>query len=287
MTEGITSKEFDLWRNFIYQHSGILLNEEKAYLIEHRLSAIMNQNKCKNFAELLNKVKQTRTNGPLCHSIIDAITTNETFWFRDAKLFNFLTAKLFRRYKQEIEAGLRNRVQIWSAACSTGQEPYSIAMTALDAYEEMGCVGQCADEVGILASDISNTSLESARRAVYDNVSVGRGLSPLHITKYFDQGNSGWALKNKVKRMVELIQFNLRDPMSLLGPFDAVFLRNVTIYFSEEFKKQLFSRLSSIMNPMGVLFLGTGESVGQYSNSFDVIEEEELIYYRLKPRWPA
>lgn len=281
MSRPLSNEEFLLWRDYIYQRSGILLGEDKSYLIEHRFERLLGPNKCKNFGELYLMVRNLHGAHPLVTAVIDAITTNETFWFRDPKLFDMLGRRILPDLHQEILDGKREAVAIWSAACSTGQEPFSIAMTALEAYRTMGGEEVCRQELKILASDISTYSLHLAQAGHYDSISVGRGLAEDQVNRHFLHQDGGWVIRDRVRSMVEFRQCNLRDPISRLGAFDLVFLRNTLIYFSEQFKEELLTRIAAVMNPGGLLFLGTGENIGHLTKAFELVENPDHIYYRL------
>lgn len=284
MTLQLNSQEFKLLRNFIEKQSGIMLGDNKAYLIENRLSGLAKKYGCPTFGEFYLKVKNAPEERELRRLVMDAITTSETSWFRDQHPFRILRKRIFPEFLQEIRKGGHKEINIWSAACSTGQEPYSIAIAALDFYRTAGGEPVCREQVKILATDISHSSLSAATSGSYTNVPIGRGLSQEHLERYFQKEDKSWVIKDNVRSMVTFRQFNLREPLRRLGPFDIVFLRNVTIYFSEPFKRVLFDKIASIISPGGYLFLGTGETVSSYSTAFDVLEDNGAIFYRVKPK---
>ncbi len=280
----LTHQEFMDLREFIHQRCGIFLGEDKAYLVEHRLARLVEDNQCRSYGELYNKARQSQQHSHLCLSIIDAITTNETFWFREPRAFAALKDRILPALHQEITRGVRQEIKIWSAACSTGQEPYSLAMTANEYFRANSSEPVCRRHVKILATDISRTALAVAQAGIYDHVSVTRGLPPEHLERYFRHDDGRWAINDAVKGMVEFKAHNLREPMAGLGTFDVIALRNVIIYFSEKVKQEIFARLVSALNPGGYFFLGTGETLGQYTRSFEMLEYQGLNYYRLLPR---
>jgi len=284
MNAPLTHQEFMNLREFVHQRCGIFLGEDKAYLVEHRLARLVEDNQCKSYGELYRKARQSQHHSQLCLSIIDAITTNETFWFREPRAFAALKERILPTLHQEITRGGREGIKIWSAACSTGQEPYSLAMTAYEYFSAHGGEPVCRRHVRILATDISRTALAVAKAGIYDSVSVTRGLPAENLERYFRRDDGRWAVKDSVKGLVEFKPHNLRKPMAGLGSFDIIALRNVIIYFSEEVKQEIFARLVSALNPGGYFFLGTGETLGHYTRSFEMLEYQGMTYYRLLPR---
>jgi chemotaxis protein methyltransferase CheR len=281
----ITTQEFCNLREFIHQRCGIQLGDDKSYLVEHRLARLLVDNHCKNYGELYFKAKHDSRGGNLCLAIVDAITTNETFWFRDPRLFDFLRDVLLPALHRQVIEGKREVIRLWSAACSTGQEPYTLAMVAQDFFRAHGGEEACRRHLRILATDISHTALSVAESGMYNAVSMGRGLPASHLERYFQKREGGfWKAKDCLRDLVDFKQHNLREPLAGLGTFEVVALRNVTIYFSEEVKQQLFTRLSQAVAPGGHLFLGTGETLGYYSKAFEVHDYQGMNYYTLPPR---
>lgn len=281
MAVSLGHRQFERWREFIYGRTGILLGADKAYLVEHRLAPLLEPGDQDDLGRLLLRVRDAPTSHPLCQRVIDAITTHETSWFREPKIFGLLRDSILPRLHRDIHHQRRGPVRIWSAACSTGQEPYSVAMTALEAYRHLGGREVCHQEVAILASDISQRSLQLARRAHYDRAAVARGLDDYYLRNYFTPRGSGWQVQDEVRAMVEFRQLNLRDSLAQVGVCDLVLLRNTIIYFSDEFKRGLFRRLPAVMSRGALLFLGTGETAGHYTDAFEIIDEAGLVYYRL------
>lgn len=285
MSASLTLQEFNNLREFIHQRCGIQLGDDKAYLVEHRLAKLLDDHHCKSYGELYFKAKAEQRGGQVCLAIVDAITTNETFWFRDPRLFDLIRETILPELYQQVTRGQRQGIRIWSAACSTGQEPYSLAMAAQDFFRAHGGEDACRRNVKILATDVSINSLATAEQGVYNSTSMGRGLPASHLERYFHKrGGGAWAVKDSLKELVEFKQHNLREPMAGLGTFEVVALRNVTIYFSEEVKRQLFSRLTGAVESGGYLFLGTGETLGFYSKAFENLDHQGMNYYRLASR---
>lgn len=278
----ITKEEFHLIRDYIEKECGIALNEEKMYLVESRLASLIAENGCTSFTDFYLKVK-TSANEQLKTKIINAITTNETLWFRDEKPFAVLKEKLFPEFSAKLERGEKNQVRIWSAASSTGQEPYSIAMVAHEfSTKERRGRELVNGKLSILATDISSAALQIAQNARYNPIVMSRGISDDLKQRYFEQQGPVWVLKNEIKQMVRFQQFNLQHPFSAFGKFDIIMLRNVAIYFSCDFKKELFKKVAQALNPGGYLFLGTSEALVGYSNDFVSIGHNNYTYYQLK-----
>ena len=282
MTLRVTELEFKLLRDLIYEHSGIFLSDNKGYLIETRLAALAKELRCATFGEFYVKAKSSPEAGQLCGLMVDAITTNETSWFRDHYPYHVLREFILPEFDKDIATGKRKRINIWSAACSTGQEPYSLAITVLDYYNDSNKDSACHNWVHIHATDISSTSLAQAIEGRYDNISINRGLEQKHLDRYFKKSSNCWTLDDRVKEMVSFRPCNLKAPMMKGESFDIVFLRNVMIYFSDSLKRELFERVATVLVPQGYLFLGTGETVNGYTSKFDMIEHQRAIYYRLK-----
>ncbi|MFH0920651.1 MAG: protein-glutamate O-methyltransferase CheR [Fibrobacterota bacterium] len=276
----LTDSEFRQLRTFIEQSCGICVGDEKAYLIESRLSGLMVQAGCTGFTEFYQKAVGDRTLG-LRDKIVDAMTTNETLWFRDTHPFKILEEAILRPMADEILAGRRKKIRIWSAACSTGQEPYSIAMTLQEFARRHSVLP--LEYVEIIATDISPSALFLAQAGRYDKLSISRGLPEEMRNRYFEAVGSLWVLKDNIKKMVTFRKFNLQESLTGLGHFDIVFCRNVAIYFSEPFKKDLLLRLARTLRPDGFLFIGASESLTHYTAEFLMMTIDKGMYYRVKP----
>ncbi|HIJ75800.1 MAG TPA: protein-glutamate O-methyltransferase CheR [Deltaproteobacteria bacterium] len=282
MTPHLTELEFKLLRDLIYEHCGIFLTENKAYLIENRLANLLEKSRSSTFGELYLKARTSPQGGLLCMQMVDAITTNETSWFRDEYPYHVLRERILPEYDREIAAGKRKRIDIWSAACSTGQEPYSTAITILDFYSVSNKDSACHNWVHILATDISATSLAVADEGKYDAASINRGLQQKHLDRYFKQNTNCWKIDDRVKEMISFKPCNLKSPV-MGEKYDIIFLRNVMIYFPDSLKRELFNRMAEILAPNGYLFLGTGETTGGYTTRFEMVGFQKAIYYRRKP----
>ncbi len=274
----LSKEEFKLIRDFVEENCGISLGDTKEYLLETRLSSLLSEEGCKTYQDLYQLARNNPRSG-LRDKIVDAMTTNETLWFRDEYPFDALKSAILPEYHSEMKTGKRRRIRIWSAACSTGQEPYSIVMTIMEFAKAV--VNFQPDSFEILATDISPSALLSASSGVYDEFAIKRGLSKPYLDTYFENKGRFWALKNDIQKPIKFKHFNLQSTFVSLGKFDLIFCRNVAIYFSEEFKKDLFSKIAKALNPGGYMFLGGSESLIGLSEQFRVIKHKGGSYYKV------
>jgi len=275
----ISLEEFHLIRDYIEKHCGIHLSDDKEYLVEARLTTLMIEQGCKSFGELHLKAVGDKTYA-LRDKIIEAITTNETFWFRDLHPFGILNEVLFNKFAEEIISGNRTKIKVWCSACSTGQEPYSIAMTFLDFLRKHPSLSP--DHIEILATDISSTVLFLAKLGRYDSLAISRGLSDDFKNRYFKKGEKVWTLNDNVKRMIKFQKLNLQESFSHIGRQDIIFCRNILIYFSTDFKQDILKRLAALLRPNGHLFLGASESIILYTNEYEMMRHAMGLYYQVK-----
>ena len=248
----MSDRDFEFYKTMLYEKSGLSLSREKTYLLESRLGLLAQRRKYATLCAMTQSLITKQDNG-LIREVIDAMTTNETLFFRDDRPFKHFQNILI---PDLIKARQNTRsLRIWSAACSTGQEPFSIAISLLEKIPDID-----KWRVEIVATDISDNSLDQARRAEYTQFEVQRGL-PIHMAmKYFQQAGNLWKLNDKVRTMVRFEHFNLLDPMQGLGKFDVIFCRNVLIYFDEATKKQILDRAIRQLSPDGCLMLGGAET---------------------------
>jgi chemotaxis protein methyltransferase CheR len=214
--------------------------------------------------------------------LIDAMTTNETLWFRDSHPYAILKEKILPSFVQAVKDGKKDKVIIWSAASSTGQEPYSLAITARDF-----CMGQriiTKDMIRIIATDISDSCIAKAKAGKYDAIAMSRGINPEQLNRYFfkDSTNS-YTVNQEIKDMVKFQKFNLQDNPIVMEPhIDVVFMRYVAIYFNDSFKKGLYNRLARVLSPKGFLVVGAIETLRGVSEDFDMQSHAGGLYYQCK-----
>jgi chemotaxis protein methyltransferase CheR len=254
------SVAFARLRRLLLSVAGIALDADKLYLAESRLAPIMLDNGAIDLAELMRRI-ESREDEPFLQAVIDAMTTNETFFFRDRAPFEWFE----RQWLPEALARRREtrRLRIWSAACSTGQEPYSIAM-ALEEHAEWLDGWQ----VEILASDLNETALETARRGVYSQFEAQRGLSTARLLRHLEPYEGQWRVKTGPRSRVVFRKLNLCASFRDLGAFDLILCRNVLMYFDPQVKREVLARLSNALDEDGYLLLGAAESVGDRDHRF-------------------
>lgn len=278
MTLPLTPEAFKHLRSLIEDESGIVVSEDKEYLIETRLAKMVMESGCDSYEQFYQQAKLS--NNTLKNKIIDAITTNETLWFRDEKPYRMLENHMLPELAEKGQP-----IHIWSAACSTGQEPYSIAMVALNLARRNPALKRLMDagKFKITATDLSPTALFIAKNGRYDTIAMSRGFyDDTYKQKFFDTQGRVCIVKDELKNLVEFKPFNLKHPfITLGGPFNVVFIRNVAIYFSPDFKKELFKKIQHCLTPSGYLILGASESLVGVSSQYSYRESQGGIYYEL------
>ena len=244
----ITPQEIHDVARLVYQLCGIVLDETKGYLIENRLGPVATAADCKNFDEMTKKA--ATPNGLLLRgAIVDAITTNETSFFRDASAYEALRNRVVPDLIDAKEkTPFPRRLRIWSAASSTGQEPYSIAMTLHQLIPDIHTW-----DVSILGTDICSTALKQASSGCYDSSELQRGIPDTLRDRYFTQSDQNWKIRDPIRSLVSFQKLNLLEPFGLMGPFDVIFCSNVAIYFSDSDRANLFERIVRVLTPNGCL----------------------------------
>jgi chemotaxis protein methyltransferase CheR len=233
---------------------GLALDESKGYLIESRLGAIAKAAGCASFAELAARARFPGSHA-LQNEIIDAITTQETLFFRDESPFEALRNKVLPELiDRKANTPYAKRLRLWSAACSTGQELYSLAMTLSETLPDVA-----SWDVNILGTDISNAAVRHASRGWYAKHEIQRGMKPNMLTRYFREESGGYHVKDELRGMATFNHRNLLEPFADLGPFDVIFCRNVAIYFDGPTRRDFFLRLSDRLSNDGCLFVGSSE----------------------------
>ena len=254
---------------FLQNQAGIHLGAGKEYLVSSRLLRLMQKNSINTFDDLINGLNKNTPMG-LRTQVVDAMTTNETFWFRDAGHYTALIDSVLPECK--------GRARIWSAAASTGQEAYSIGISIQDAQREGKLPRSLSYE--IVGTDISPSALERAKEAHYTGVSTGRGLTEEQRQRYFKVDAEGIELLPQYRQGISFRVFNLMDSFITLGRFDVVFCRNVLIYFTKETKRNILERIAGAMNPGGYLFVGSTESMSGCEDLFEMERHGLALTYR-------
>ncbi|MFO7750850.1 MAG: protein-glutamate O-methyltransferase CheR [Desulfobacteraceae bacterium] len=285
MTIKVSEDEFNLLRKIILDKSGICLDDNKKYLIENRLSLTAARAGCTSFGQLARRL----LNGPgakaLAEQVVEAMTTQETYWFRDSSPFEYLEDVFFPLMVDQLKSGKRKKIKVWSAASSTGQEACSIAMAGLDYQRGHRWEKKIETCLSILATDISQRAIDRAKSGVYTENEIKRGLSEEHLCRYFIRQNQGWMVKETVKEMTDFAVFNLQEPLPVQWKgFDLVMLRNVMIYFSDDFKRAVVEKIFQRMAPGGLLVLGSGETISDCSDKFQMLGYKNARLYVKKAK---
>ncbi|QQO15122.1 protein-glutamate O-methyltransferase CheR [Bradyrhizobium diazoefficiens] len=274
----MTPTEYEYLRKFLKDHSGLDLSADKQYLIESRLLPLARKAGFAGLTELVQKLQAGSS--VLIASVVEAMTTNETFFFRDKVPFDHFRDTIMPEVIKARAA--RRSLRIWCAAGSTGQEPYSLAMC----LKEMGAA-LTGWRVEIIATDLSQEVLEKARAGIYSQFEVQRGL-PIHmLVKYFKQTGETWQINPELRAMIQHRQLNLLHDFAQLGTFDVIFCRNVLIYFDQDTKINIFNRLARQIEGDGFLVLGAAETVVGLTDTFRPIPERRGLYKPNDPRAAA
>lgn len=257
----------------VRQHSAIELDAAKAYLIEARLAPIARRHGHASTKELIDRLR-TRVDAQLRQQVVEAMTTNETSFFRDAHPFDALRTTIVPEILARGAA--RKWLNIWSAACSTGQEAYSIAMLLREHFPELA-----SWQTAILGTDLSEEVLDKARAARFTQIEVNRGLPAKLLAKYFQREGVLWRLAPQIRELASFRKLNLIESFPALPVMDVVFLRNVLIYFSPETKRAILERVRRVMAPHAVLFLGAAETTIGLDACFTRVQSGNSVFYRL------
>lgn len=270
----ISPQGYDRFRKYLEKESGISLSDNKQYLVASRLGKLLEREKFTKIEELVTALERSGRVSKLREEVINAMTTNETLWFRDSHPFKILKELILPQMD-------KRPVRIWSAASSTGQEPYSISMI-LEEYKQFK-PGALKPGEKIIATDICTNILQHAKQAEYDSLAIARGLSSDNQNRYFEKlSDSVWKVKPHISSRVEFKHLNLIDSFTTLGKFDVIFCRNVLIYFTAETKLDILKRMHASLNPGGYLFLGGSEALSGLSSMFDIVQCHPGIVYKAK-----
>jgi chemotaxis protein methyltransferase CheR len=271
----VSPDNFEYMRRLLQQHSAIALAANKKYLVETRLLPVARREKLDGVDALIDRLRMSPT-GRLLQEVIEALTVNETSFFRDGAPFSILADTVLPELIKR-RASVRT-LNIWSAGCASGQEPYTIAMLWRQRYAHL------ADwRVKLLATDISNEMLERARKGRYTRLEVNRGVSPEQCAKYFRQEGDSWVIDERLRTMVDFQLLNLIGNWPSLPPMDVVFMRNVLVYFDMATKREVLKRVRQLLRPDGCLFLGGTETTLMIDDAFDRVSTASGSYYCPKP----
>ena len=268
-TESINPKNYKFLQEHVYSHAGLVLEEDKQYLFESRLAPIMRRLGLGSIEDLCALIQSARQ-PEVGHQVVEAMTTNETYFFRDPSHYDAIRTVLLPRLMEERRD--TKKLRFWSAASSTGQEAYSLAMLLAEA-------GLSDWNIHILGTDFSSKVIERAQSGTYQQIEINRGLPATLLIKYFHRSGTDWHLSEAVRRMVSFETIDLRKSMRALGPFDLVFCRNVMIYFDAMTKMAILRELHGTLNRGGWLLLGGAETAFKVEEYFDKLTVGKATVY--------
>ncbi len=270
----LTPQDSEFLRQLVRARSGIVLGEDKGYLLESRLIPLAKAIGLQGLEALTARLR-VEPSGQLARQVVEAMTTNETFFFRDIHPFECLKKLVVPELISK--RATAKRLDLWCAAASTGQEPYTIAMVLRDHFPQIA-----GWPTRFIATDIASEVLKRAREGRYSQLEVNRGLPAPLLIKHFTKDGLDWKVKDELKRMVEFKELNLLEAFPLSGQFDVIFIRNVLIYFDVETKKAILGKCSKLLRPDGFLFLGGAETTLNIDDAFVRAEYDKGGCYRLK-----
>jgi chemotaxis protein methyltransferase CheR len=269
-------EEHKILAQYVYSLCAVTLDESKGYLIESRLAGLVEETGSKSYSGLVLRAKSEQSHA-LDRRIIDAITTNETLFFRDTAPFDLLRHKIIPELIDRRARTGAAPIRIWSAACSTGQELYSIAMLLKELLGDPDRYG-----VRLVGTDISDDAVARASRGVFSPVEISRGVSEAQRTRYFGPVPGGWQIRDEIRAMVSFKKLNLMADFSGMGRFDVIFCRNVAIYFNERDRISLFGRLERALDQDGYLVIGAMESLNGICPQFESKRHLRSTFYQVK-----
>jgi chemotaxis protein methyltransferase CheR len=259
----------------VRNHSAIVLDETKAYVVESRLTPLLYSEGVRDIDELAYRLRDDRFM-PLRRKVLDAMTNNETWFFRDLYPFEALKNAVLPEIMRRADAP--KSLSVWSAACSSGQEIYSVAMLIRENFPSL-----LNYNLTLLGTDISEAILQRARTGIYSQLEVNRGLPAILLAKYFQQIGRDLQLKRSILDMAGFRSLNLSSPFPFVGEFDVVFLRNVLIYFSLDVRREILARIRRVLRPGGILFLGAAETTLNLDDNYERVPFQKSFFYRPKP----
>lgn len=249
----VSTTNFEFIQDLARRKAAIVLEPGKEYLVETRLAPIARDKGLDSLDDLIDMIREDGELGELEEKAVDALTTNETFFFRDFHPFEAVRKEILPKLIEERKTF--SKLTIWCGASSTGQEPYSLAMLIREHFPELA-----SWSIRILATDYSNRVLEKAKSGRYSQLEVNRGLPASYLIKYFTKDGNDWVIKDEIRKMVEYSRLNLVESWPIIPPLDMVWVRNVMIYFDVESKRSILKRVGNCILPHGYLFLGTSET---------------------------
>lgn len=271
----LSDDEFQYIRTVLRHHSALSLDDGKQYLVESRLSVLARQEGFPSLQHLIQKLQSEPWTSNLHYKVTEAMTTNETTFFRDVRPFRLLENLVFPQLMARRAS--ERALNIWCAASSSGQEPYSVAMLLRESFPVLG-----AWRVRFIASDLSQAMLDRSRAGRYSQLEVNRGLPAAMLVKYFRKTGTEWEVNEEIRRMVEFQRINLIEPWPLLPSLDVIMMRNVLIYFEVEKKREILEKARRLLRPDGYLILGGAETTINIDDAFEPLQFEQTSCYQIR-----
>ncbi len=269
----LTRSDYDYISRLVRERSAIVLESGKEYLVELRLKRILRMAGLDTMEHLVIRLRSNQS-GDLRRAVVEAMTTNETSFFRDVHPFETLRKSIL---PEVIQRSANRELHLWCAACASGQEAYTIAMVLCEHFPELQ-----NRKLRLLATDLSSLMIARSREGRYSQLEINRGLPAAMLVKYFQKVGMDWQIKDTLRQMIEFRELNLAAPWPRLPPLDIVFLRNVLIYFDDTTKKDILNKLQQVLRPGGYLFLGGAETTLNLDARFEQVKFERTICYRVR-----
>jgi chemotaxis protein methyltransferase CheR len=266
-----------LLRRLLHDRTGVVLDASRDYFVEMRLGAIATEAGFPSLPDVMEALRTEEGWGVLHRMVVETLAIAETSWFRDAMLWDELRRAVLPRLMHTRAA--TRRLHVWSAACATGQEPYSLSMLVQE--EQARLAGW---DVRILATDFSQAILKRAREGAYTQIEMNRGLPAPYLVRHFRKERDAWVVRPELRARVDFQELNLAQPWPLLPEMDLVLLRNVLLYFEPELRKRVLRQLTQVLQPEGILVLGAGETTLTMDDSFEAVPLERTVVYRRRAR---
>jgi chemotaxis protein methyltransferase CheR len=283
----MTQEDYKSITRYVFDICGIVLGDDKQYLVEQRLSPVLPDLGCTSFSDLASKLNIGGINFLIREKILNAMTTNETSFFRDEHPYVAFKEKIMPDMIERVKARRERtwtrrgaQVSMWSVAASTGQEPYSMAMIIADTVNMKGMGLVFMEDFGILGTDISSKVLSKAMEGKYGPLEVARGLTQDMRNRHFVKDGEFYVINDKIRKIVDFKAFNIQDPFTQIGSFDVIFCRNILIYFSDDAKRKILSQFYQILAPGGYLLLGSAENMYNLNNDFTTERYGATTIYR-------
>lgn len=277
MQKEVSLNEFNQIKKWLVQEAGIEVEDSKRYLIAGRLEKVLDETRYTSYTELFNQVRLPQ-NRSLKEKVINAMTTNETYWFRDDRPFQMFKDQLLKDLIPKLESGEIPQLRIWSAACSSGQEPYSLAILI---HKSLLHKPDLLSKVKILATDLDTTKIQEAKEGKYSSFSMSRGMPADLKMRYFKPEGNEFKIVPEIQAMVTFKPANLSQSFAWVGKQEVIFMRNVLIYFPDEVKGRIFRNVKNLLLPHSSFVIGASESLDPFGDSFESVMTPQGRYFKL------